>query len=360
MSIDFSTLQGLTIPEGAVTQITDSAGRVIWAVASDKVILEVEKITSDTYAGETTYTAEEFILLDIYPKTASSTVKVTYGGLTKTLTFSGINAQQVYFGTFNGVTDSVTTPASGTLVIEGGCNGFACGVYQSGSKATNKGYCSCITDIVEWGNVTSIGDYAFYNCTSLALTSLPSGLTSIGNYAFYGCTSLALTSLPSGVTSIGAYAFYRCYSITLSSLPSGITIIESYTFFGCYNIAVTSIPNGVTSIGDSAFEMTAEGIYGGLLANVNMTEITIPATVTSVGAYAFSSDNKEDGMADEGYLQKITMLGTTPPTITGTIMQGTSFGDRDYGTIYVPKGCGDIYKTADGWTYYANSIVEVP
>ena len=55
MSIDFSTLQGLTIPEGVVTEIKDAGGRVIWAVSGGKVILQVKKITSDTYAGETTY-----------------------------------------------------------------------------------------------------------------------------------------------------------------------------------------------------------------------------------------------------------------------------------------------------------------
>ena len=127
--MNFATLKGLTIPEGVVTQITDASGRVLWMVQSDSgvpVILEVEKITSDTYAGETTYTAEEFILLDIYPKT-NGTVSVTYGGLTKTITdTSGAeepNAQQVFFGTFNGVSDSVTTPASGTLKISGDYQG---------------------------------------------------------------------------------------------------------------------------------------------------------------------------------------------------------------------------------------------
>ena len=125
--IDFSTLQGLTLPEGVVMQITDESGRVIWAVSGGKVILEVEKMTSDTYAGETTYTGEQFILLDIYPKTGG-TVNVTYGGLTKTITdTSGAaepNAQQVFFGTFNGVSDSVATPTSGELTIEGGYYAF--------------------------------------------------------------------------------------------------------------------------------------------------------------------------------------------------------------------------------------------
>jgi hypothetical protein len=57
--MNFATLQGLTIPEGVVTQITDASGRVIWAVQSgEPIVLEVEKITYDTYAGETTYTDE--------------------------------------------------------------------------------------------------------------------------------------------------------------------------------------------------------------------------------------------------------------------------------------------------------------
>ena len=111
--IDFSTLQRLTIPEGVVTQIADSEGNVLWALASESsepIVLKVKKITSNTYAGSTAYNNEQFILLDIYPKTANSVVEVTYGDVTKTLTFSGSNAKQVYFGTFNGVSDDVETP----------------------------------------------------------------------------------------------------------------------------------------------------------------------------------------------------------------------------------------------------------
>ena len=62
-------------------------------------------------------------------------------------------------------------------------------------------------------NVTSIGNNAFYACSKLALTSLPSGVTSIGNNAFQGCTNLALTVLPDGITSIGDGTFNNCTSI---------------------------------------------------------------------------------------------------------------------------------------------------
>ena len=117
--IDFATLQGLTIPEGVVTQISDASGRVLWMLAKDEppAIFEVAKQTETTYAGETKYEYEEFILFDIYPK-KGGTVKVTYGGLTKTIRdTSGAtvpNAQKVFFGTFNGVSDGVATPTSGT------------------------------------------------------------------------------------------------------------------------------------------------------------------------------------------------------------------------------------------------------
>jgi hypothetical protein len=55
-----------------------------------------------------------------------------------------------------------------------------------------------------------IGLNAFFNCSQLALTELPSGLTSIDRQAFSGCTKLALTELPSGLTSIGINAFDGC------------------------------------------------------------------------------------------------------------------------------------------------------
>ena len=332
--IDFATLQGLTIPEGVVTQITDESGRVIWALANDEpIVLEVAKQTLTTYAGETKYADESFILLDIYPKKSNSTVKVTYGGLTKTLTFSGTNAQQVYFGTFNGVSDEIATAASGTLTIEGGCKGFACGVYQSGSKTTNKGYCGCITDVVEWGGITSISNYAFYNCTALALTSLPSGITSIGSYAFYGCTALALTSLPSGITSIGETAFGYC----------------NYLF-------ITEFPQGLTSIGASAFILSNH--EPDIQMPMENSTIVLPDTIAEIGDRAFAV-NAQDGNGSYGYIKEVTILAKTPAVITSnTFGTGRIFHYETNIKIIVPKGCGEAYKTAEGWSTYADKIVE--
>jgi hypothetical protein len=268
------------------------------------IVLEVEKITSSTYAAETEYTDEQFILLDIYPK-KNGTVTVTYGGLTKTITdTSGAenpNAQKVFFGTFNGVSDSVATPASGTLIIEGDHNGFATGQYiQKGKIMNSTLYCGCITAVSDWGgtniiyngafrsciklapaslpnSIKRIGDRAFSGCTSLALTSLPSGLTSIGNAAFGDCTSLALTSLPSGLTRIEDYAFSGCTSLALTSLLNSITSIGTFAFNGCTSLALASLPSGLTSIGGSAFN-----------GCTSLALTSLPSGLTSIGDYAFS------------------------------------------------------------------------
>ena len=123
---------------------------------------------------------------------------------------------------------------------------------------------------------TAIKPYAFYECRSLALTSLPSEITSIGTYAFYNCKSLALTSLPSGITRIGDFAFQNCSKLALTSLPSGLTGVGNYTFYGCQKLSLTSLPSGITSIGGNAF-----GNCKGL------TSITFQGKPNSIASNAF-------------------------------------------------------------------------
>lgn len=300
--IDFATLKGLTIPEGLVTQITDASGRVLWAVSGGgKVVLGVEKITSDTSSAETTYAAEEFILLDIYPKT-NGTVKVTYGGLTKTITdTSGAeepNAQQVFFGTFNGVSDSVTTPTSGELTIRGEYYSFGCSSY-SFNKITNK-RCGCIISVIDWG----------------------SNEITICNNMFEGCAGLTAIDIPDGVTTISDSMFRNCKGLT----------------------NVDNVLDGVTHIGNNAFEGCA-----------GLTSLTIPATVTSIG---------ESPWLHSGDLAPIIVLPTTPPVYTGTkysIFAGITnvAGNGDEKTIFVPNGCLSAYQAAEGWSIYANHMAEV-
>ena len=224
MSIDLSKVTALSDQYGAIAQL-ELGGSVIWAVKNDNkpIVLQVEKITSDTYAAETTYTAEEFILLDIYPK-PYGTVSVTYGGFTKTITdTSGLeyaNAQQVFFGTFNGVSDSVTTPASGELTIEGDYYAFSVGAYTKSSKAVNGAQCQCVKVIKSFGESTMIPDNAFSrnsnagsNTTATAIV-IPDSVLSIGHFAFYGWSAVKTVTIGRGVTSIGTQAFVTSNVLT--------------------------------------------------------------------------------------------------------------------------------------------------
>lgn len=267
--IDFSTLQGLTIPEGVVTQITDASGRVLWAVqieSGEPIVLEVAKITSDTYAASTTYTGEQFILLDIYPKT-NGTVKVTYGGLTKTITdTSGAaepNAQEVFFGTFNGVSDEVETPASGELIIEGALNGFAVGNYSKTAK-NGGAYCSCITAVHDWGGMSSIHNCAFYECNDLTIDAIPEGITSIGDMAFLMTSSAKMyhgkITLPSTLQSLygtafttesvvdeGVYGGYIRDMVMLSTTPPTLLGMDNVTLLPAafdLNYGLILVPKG--------------------------------------------------------------------------------------------------------------------
>ena len=72
-------------------------------------------------------------------------------------------------------------------------------------------------------SVTSIGAYAFYNCSSLGSVEIPSGVTSIGECAFQYCKNLSRIVIPDSVTSIDKKAFGDC-----SSLRSIIVTKGSY------------------------------------------------------------------------------------------------------------------------------------
>ena len=243
--IDFATLQGLTIPEGVVTQV-ECNGVVLWKLENNKpIVLEVEKQTISTYANETTYNNETFILLDIYPKT-NGTVSVTYGGLTKTITdTSGAtspNAQKVFFGTFNGVSDSVTTPTSGTLTIEGDYVAFGTGSFRNLSSSKSDSHLACITNIVEWGDVEYLPSHAFYSCDKLNAVIISESVTNIGASAFRYCSGLTTVTISESVTNIGAYAFNNSSKATYLILSKTPPTLADNTVFDTSYLTSIVVP----------------------------------------------------------------------------------------------------------------------
>ena len=129
-------------------------------------------------------------------------------------------------------------------------------------------------------NNYQIGEYAFYECSSLTAITLPEGVTSIGDEAFWACRSLTAITIPenSQLTSIGSSAFRDCDGLTSITIPEGVTSIGNDAFCGCSSLTSITIPESVTSIGGDAFYNCS-----------SLTAITIPASVTSIGEGAFSS-----------------------------------------------------------------------
>lgn len=317
--MNFATLKGLTIPEGKVIQITDSKGFVLFAERSEtsgKIILDVKKVTSDTYSNSTTYTGEEFILLKITPKAEDSVINVTYGGLTKTFTFDStyVYGKTIHFGTFGGVSDEVETPSSGTLTIDGDCTSVGIASYSKDKSTT--GYCSCVTGIIDFGNSTDIPAYAYTNCKDITSVIIPDSVTLISTSAFNGCEGLKNVTLTPNITKISSNTFNGCSALEAITILSGVTNIETGAFNNC----------------------TA------------LTSVTIPSSIASIGANAFSflSVNAED------LKRTVTIYATTPPTITSPDV----FGIKGYTEFVVPAGCGDTYKTAKNWSELADYITE--
>ena len=84
--------------------------------------------------------------------------------------------------------------------------------------------------------ITSIGERAFYDCTSLTSVTIPDSVTSIGFAAFEGCTSLTSVRIPNSVTSIEYSAFNSCTSLKSITIPDSVTSIGWSTFYGCTSL----------------------------------------------------------------------------------------------------------------------------
>lgn len=178
--------------------------------------------------------------------------------------------------------------------------------------------------------ISSIGDYAFYNCTNLTSATIPNGVTSIGGWAFSGCNALTSVSIPSGVTLINTGAFQYCSSLTSLIIPNGVTSIGYCVFSNCSGLTSVTIPNSVTSIDYHAFEYCS-----------GLTSVIIPNSVTSIGDGVFSNCT---GLTAINIPNSITSIGENA---FGNCSNLTSIAVDNGNTVYDSRqNCNAIIETA--------------
>ena len=156
------------------------------------------------------------------------------------------------------------------------------------STAVSKSTSGTITIPSKLGgySVTSIGAYAFWNCSGLTCVIIPECVTSIGDSAFMGCSGLINMTIPDSVVNIGSSAFKYCSSLTSVTIGNGLTSIEP-AFSYCQSlISFVVASNNVTYKSDSGLLLSKDGkmlvvVPGGL------TSVTIPDSVTSIGEASF-------------------------------------------------------------------------
>ena len=157
--------------------------------------------------------------------------------------------------------------------------------------------CTSLKDVTLPDGLESIGSYAFRDCTSLTAIEIPSSITSIGTSAFNGCTSLEAVTLLEGLQSIGVAAFRNCSALTSIDIPASVTSIGKSTFDGCTSLAAATLPEGLQSIGEYAFQHCSA-----------LTSIKIPGTVKTVGMCSFQDCS---GLASLELAEGVQKLGSS-------------------------------------------------
>ena len=248
------------------------------------------------------------------PKSVTEIGKTQYGGTYRGPVFTYCPAlTSIVVEEGNPIYDSrdncnaIIETATNTLIA--GCQNATIpnSVTSIGDYAFNG--CSSLTSITIPNHITNIQSNPFLSCSSLATIVVESGnpiydsrdncnaiIQTTTNTLIAGCQN---TTIPESVTSIGNSAFYRCSSLTSITIPEGVTSIEPFTFYGCSSLTSINIPENVTSIGENAFDGCS-----------SLTSINIPENVTSIGDGAFWGCSSLNAI----YCYIVTPIQITPST----------------------------------------------
>ena len=130
---------------------------------------------------------------------------------------------------------------------------------------------------------------------NITTVSIGSGITYIGEDAFAQCSNLATINGGNDLTDVDECAFNDTPWLTAAEASTTVVYLGHVAYIGSGVSGDVTIADGIITIADGAFDF-----------NSAITSVTIPATVTSIGVFAFRNCTT---------LTTVNVLGTTPPTL---------------------------------------------
>ena len=175
-----------------------------------------------------------------------------------------------------------------------------------------KGYRTSITSVVIESGVTSIGNWAFRDCTGLTSVTIPASVTTIGNHAFEGCKGLTSITIPASVTSIGNSAFKSCYNLTSVTVYSTSCTLGTQAFNICASglkiyVFNDKVENFKNTTGWSTYTDKITAIGGNCGATATWS-LSSPRVLTISGSGAMTDLVSEADQPWKGYRTSITSV----------------------------------------------------
>lgn len=205
----------------------------------------------------------------------------------------------------------------------------------------------CLIDFASPGTNPLYYSHHLFNTSNTEITHLaiPSSVSSIGKNAFTGCTGLLSVTIPNSVTSIGSGAFTGCDGlnrVNISDLKAWCEIVfedgtanplakAHHLYLNNAEITHLTIPSDVTSIGKYSFRDC-----------IGLTSVTIHNAVSFIGTSAFSGCTG---------LTEMHVAASVPPTVSSIY----TFNNVPTAIpVYVPLGSVPSYQAAQYWSRFTN------